>query len=750
MKKIITAAVAALMCMNMISCSKGDNSNLNSSRSFTAEKLSDKAYKKIKVPLPENLNTLYSFKTSPKGHMIIGTIGSESPVFFTCDTNCENFTRVDFEDFSIGENYDICLASDGTMIAFINEKNEENEEYSYWIRKYARDGNLISSNEVTELYEQIPPTSLALDGMYCADGEHAIVEINGSVYSIGTNGNFLGELTLSNKEHEIKEFGMDNKNQLWCTVKVDIDNIKLCKVDAKNGKIDENGNTYNIGGSIITPIAPGTGEYSMYLMGRTQIFGIKDNGEIEPVFDITGSDLNTNQISGFCFNESGQLLAPLINYTSAKFYKYVECDPSELENLPVVTIGTCNKEMWQEWVSQINDEQNDYIVKIIDYSNNTINSGSDNLRDALISGEAPDIIDSDIIAKYCLEEKGMFCDLYDFIDKDNELNRDAFNQNILSLMEHDGNIYTMYKNFFIDTIFGKTKFVGDKENWTADDYIKACENRPDDMEAFIYNVYSNAIYADSFVDPTEKKCYFDSDQFLKVMEYTAQQPDNLVNNWERITFADPNKPTKEELDMVDAFSNEENLAYANDKVMLTSVYFGDFQSYFMIREEKFGGDDITNVGYLTPEGGQSICSFLSGLSIYANSPNKDYAWDFIKKFITEDLEGRYTSEGFYVLNNRLEQQAETALEPQSYEDDPDYHGYFSYITQNPVKIGMPANDDIEYVWNLINNLSVTTSSLSDTVYSIYFEERDKFFNKEYTADELSEILQNRLSIAVTE
>ena len=81
MKKIITAAVAALMCMNMISCSKGDNSNLNSSRSFTAEKLSDKAYKKIKVPLPENLNTLYSFKTSPKGHMIIGTIGSESPVF---------------------------------------------------------------------------------------------------------------------------------------------------------------------------------------------------------------------------------------------------------------------------------------------------------------------------------------------------------------------------------------------------------------------------------------------------------------------------------------------------------------------------------------------------------------------------------------------------------------------------------------------------------------------------------------------
>lgn len=750
MKKIITAAVAALMCMNMISCSKGDNSNLNYSRSFTAEKLSDKAYKKIKVALPESLNTLYSFKTSPTGHMIIGTVGSESPVFFTCNTNCENFTRVDFEDFSIGENYDICLASDGTMIAFINEKNEKNEEYSYCIRKYARDGKLISSNEVTELYQQIPPTSLALDGIYCADGEHTIIIINGSLYAIGTDGSFLGELTLSNKEHEIKEFGMDNKNQLWCTVKVDIDNIKLCKIDAENGKIDENGNTYNVGGSIISPIAPGTGEYSMYLMGRTQVFGIKDNGEIEPVFDITGSDLNTNQTSGFTFNESGQLLAPIMNYTSAKFYRYEECDPAELENIPVVTLGTCNKTMWEEWVGQVNDEQNDYILKIIDYSNDNINSGSDKFRDALISGDSPDIIDSDIIAQYRLDEKGIFCDLYDFIDNDNELSRDSFNQNILGLMEKKDSIYTMYKNFFIDTVFGKTKFVSGKENWTAGDYIEACENRPDNMEVFIHNVYSNAIYADSFIDPEKKECYFDSDQFLKIMEYTEQQPDNLVNNWQNFTFANPNNPTEEELELLRIISDEESLAYANDKVMLTNVMIGEFQDFFTTREGTFGGDDITNVGYITPEGGQSLCTFLSGLSIYANSPNKDYAWDFIKRFITEDLEGRFTYECFYVLNERLEKQAEDALNPPVYEDNPDYQGYYSYINQEPIEIGMPTQEDIDYVWNLINNVSETTSYLSDTVYSIYLEEREKFFNKEYTAAELSEILQNRLSIAVAE
>ena len=63
---------------------------------------------------------------------------------------------------------------------------------------------------------------------------------------------------------------------------------------------------------------------------------------------------------------------------------------------------------------------------------------------------------------------------------------------------------------------------------------------------------------------------------------------------------------------------------------------------------------------------------------------------------------------------------------------------------------MPTQEDIDYVWNLINNVSETTSYLSDTVYSIYLEEREKFFNKEYTAAELSEILQKRLSIAVAE
>lgn len=81
----------------------------------------------------------------------------------------------------------------------------------------------------------------------------------------------------------------------------------------------------------------------------------------------------------------------------------------------------------------------------------------------MLSGKTPDIlmIGNETPADTYVT-KGIFADMYEFIDSDSELNREDFLPNLLKAAETDGKLYTFSDRFKVFTVLGKTSIFGDK------------------------------------------------------------------------------------------------------------------------------------------------------------------------------------------------------------------------------------------------------------------------------------------------
>lgn len=750
-KKFFAFTSALILTAGSVSCSeKEKESTQTTEQTYTAEKLSDKAYKKEKLPQIEGLDMLYAIRNSSCGNLLLGSSGSESPVFLMTDSQFQNAEKITVDNFSIGINYEITLCPDGSFITFVNEQDEDTDEYSYWVRKYSSSGELVSDVELTELYETVEPSKVLIDGMYCGDGNNFVIVLNGTNYCLSTDGKFLGELTLSDENQSIGEFGTDSNGQLWCTVKVDIENVKLCRVDAENCKIDESGAIYNVGGSIIAPIMAGTGDYTMFLTGRTQIFGIKADGTIDALFSLLATDINVNLLSVYSFDENCRLLMPKIDFTAPVITRYTEVDPAELENIPVITFGCYDKSWLGEYAEFVSEEQSDYRIEFVEYGYDT---DAIELQKDFISGNVPDLLLYDDFLGLKLEEKGVLCDLYEFMDKDAEMGRDAFNSNLLHLLEQDNSVYTLYRSVYIEAMYGKPEFVGDNLYWSADDYIQACENRPADMYVYqIDNDYLEALRYETFIDMDNKKCHFDSEEFLKICKYAESKSDYMERTSEYdYEFADWEHPTQEELDMREVIDREVWQLYMNNKAMLDWGFgFGSVSGMFMQKIQDFSNpDDAVMVGYITPDGGQPIIDFSNGISISTQCKNKEFAWDAVKKFVLYQDERSKGFDALSMVNSLLDNAVKNALNPPE-----GYNGnggkYTNYMTDEIIDTEF-TQADADEIMNILNTAKYTTVfRLPDSVRNIYYEELEKFQNHEYTAEQFADILQNRLSIAVAE
>lgn len=154
----------------------------------------------------------------------------------------------------------------------------------------------------------------------------------------------------------------------------------------------------------------------------------------------------------------------------------------------VITIAVTSGSMgfYEEKIKEFNSENNGYKIECKNYdefydSSKDLDGGAtlesfaeiDNqIVLDVIKGENIDIITDSVFTdtgKYNeLVKKGAFTDLYTFLDSDNELSRKSFFENILELSEFDGKLATIPLFFSVDTVYGETRYVGEKENWTLD------------------------------------------------------------------------------------------------------------------------------------------------------------------------------------------------------------------------------------------------------------------------------------------
>ena len=368
----------------------------------------------------------------------------------------------------------------------------------------------------------------------------------------------------------------------------------------------------------------------------------------------------------------------------------------------------------------------------------------------IINGDSVDIVGSFSFsneAKYeLLRKKGAFVDLYQFMENDDEVNRETLNSHVLSLKENDGHLYTLPTFYQINTLAGEEKYVGSERNWDIDSFMSHWNAMPDNTmingarcaEYTYYVVLRSEL--ESFVDYENAQVHFDSPDFRRLLEFCG-------------TF-ESNHGEKLALDY-------DSPQFVWETYIAGIMQAGNFRNWDS--DEK-----ITLVGYPSEDGSGAFMSDIGRCySINAkSSPEKQQgAWEFIRTFATEEYQvnnviEEYTSEedGFNAAGKDVWYSAEFGLcvNDRAFDRVAQDIIDYKYYDGKGVDKGeeytyyIPVAEDVEKLKEYIETVDRWETRLDDALYNIVNDEIMAYFAGEKGLDETIELIQNRAALWVSE
>lgn len=794
MKRICAFITAVLMLGTAVSCRKESESRAGTAESFTAEQLGDVAYKKSAIEIPSDMKMIYCLEpyNNSSNYLILGS-GAQTPAFWTVDSAFTDFKAVDIPEFDIGVQYDIDVLEDGTIVGFLNDVSygdlpepdleapdynpaeyEASAEYSYRIKTYSIDGKLLTETDITGFGED-PDGSTQITGI-ASDGEIIVVLLNGAYQVFGMDGRYIGELSAGDG-WAADEIGRDSSGSLICAVTNEEDKMQLRKINTE-GKAEESSVTYDFPESIYCEMLPGTGDYSLYIMTFTTIYGVRSSdSSIEPLFSINKAGAVVQNLNGFARAADGEFVLPIVNYSdfSVKMRKYTPCDPSELENLPVITFGIpYAANSWQDKISDYNENIGDYQVEVKFYQE------QEEIDEAALSGNLPDVLfmssADGSFGELNLADKDVLCDLYEFIDNDDTMSRENFIPQILENAEDmfEGHLYTVPRAFYLDIPYAaKTKFVGDIGEWNFDSYLELLENLPEGMGLTEYykedipDTKHNRLrnfYFDNWVDFENAECDFASESFIRFLEYCNKAP--MVDVGEDFVYSTPDEKDQRE-ETAKLYRR-----YIDDLALFYTGGIGTYSNYLIMKEGEFGGEPVKILGTPGLDGSTGVT--INGHDYFAinkTSEHKELAWDLVRYFISDEYYGDDINDysGFPVTYSGLEMMKQNEMKPQNNKgivglEDDSYTGYFYFAgynedgTDNILLLGGVTEEIADEVDALIAGAEIVKGRSRGNVsfevmnefYNMGYEEIDRYFYGECTAEQCADAMQNRLSIFLSE
>ena len=798
---ILTAGMMALSTGLFTAC--GDKTQGNSNNSAVvdqSEALKTLAYKVTDVPINFELsgnvtcknNLFYSVSTvyNNEGD---NYFSDSSIVVFDASGNTvltiPAFKQTDPNEYAYisGDVY----ADDAGNITFVLSYNkyddEGNSESSNTLYTYDSTGNLVSSVDLSKVITQEDNDNNRYFNSYIVDAQGNIyINLSTCIRVCDKSGNVLFTTPESNGDNEWINGLIFTNSGVPAVYKYSYSDTGS---SAKLVEIDLNakgyGKEYELGSSINT-IYSGSGDYLCYSSSDTGIMGVRaDNLQTESVLNLLNLGIDNSNMSSIAVNSDGSFVTVSNNYnysgiTTAPLSIITPIDSSEVKEKKVLTLG-CFYIDWniRSQIAEFNKTNEDYTIYATSYSES--NDTSDytaaltKFNNEILAGNVPDILLISSGMPYnSYASKGLFADLYEFMDKDDVYNRDAFMPNVLKAMEKDGKLYEITPSFTVQTYAAKKSLVGDATSLTMDQANQILASMPegatltnDSQTMTASNFLSTAITFSNFVDYTNATCNFDSPEFKAILETAKKYPAEI--DYDALYNDNPN------------YWMEQETACRENRALLYSVYFNDFSIYTNTRDAYFG-EDISFVGF--PGSGASnatgsVISTGSEIAVSSKSKYKDGAWEFIKlvldNAVGEQDSGNYgvaitsdasvaeaadeavkriTSQyyGLPVVKSQLQALGQQATIPQTYTDtdgtvqqvDNTY-----YVGNTEVKVNLITQDEVNMLIDYFSTVD-TIARYDESLTDIINEEANAYFKGTKSVDEAASLIQSRASIYLSE
>jgi ABC-type glycerol-3-phosphate transport system substrate-binding protein len=405
-------------------------------------------------------------------------------------------------------------------------------------------------------------------------------------------------------------------------------------------------------------------------------------------------------------------------------------------------------------IKEFNEADNGYQVQIKRYFDQFNEDGSSNiltveeyqyidielLQDIMNTTDIDIVCDcsfANIVYHEILQNKGAFVDLYTFMENDPEVNTDTLDTHILNLNEIDNKLYAMPTFYTINGLYGESKYVGTKENWTFDEFVEHWNAMPPDSTLMgatdkdgVYNVVLGR-NLNNFIDYENVKVNFDSPDFKRMLEFCNQfelcLADKATYNYDAPSMLSP---------------------FIVTGIMNAPLFDQD--------------NGKTCVGYPSNNGnGAYLSSSNFCYSICASSsPEKQKgAWEFIRSLLKEEtqiemaiphISGGGVSEDYYsreigycVNKNAFNSIAQKLI-------NKEYYPATSIDKGIELDTRFPTEKEVKELRRYINSIGRWENGTSGPINAIVVEEASAYFAGGQTIDETIEHIQNRASLWISE
>ncbi len=364
-------------------------------------------------------------------------------------------------------------------------------------------------------------------------------------------------------------------------------------------------------------------------------------------------------------------------------------------------------------------------VNIKQYSSTDENDALELINLDMISGEVFDVVYSTSEDIHTLTKRNYFTDLSPLMEQSENLKKEDFLPNVFEGLKVDGKIPAICDGWILYTAVAKTENVGENmENWTPAQAIKAFNNMPEDM-TFLCNEYME---------------YDRENYFIKRVAVDAVDYNNNT--------CDFGGAFMEMLGNINNFPPFSQYIWNNDALiknhaLVSEVYlFGINCAVTQNLYSDFGCADITFVGYPSESGKGYITEVPLMLGIPENSQNKKQGFRFIDLVINDSLINKSMMYSMPITEKQL-----TAQLSESKYNSMSVHCP-QYLPESDEQVQI-SEEALQKVVDYIRSVRFEPYT-NNTVQNIVREEYHKCFAGESTPQECADILENRVSIYLSE
>lgn len=642
-----------------------------------------------------------------------------------------------------GNIYQMSINEDGTFLLLVYYSGEEKS--GYYLVTLDENGEEKSEIQIDDLIDSYNTDSDF--GMY---PQYMETDEEGNIYLYISS--FEGVLIVLDSEGNRK---FDLPSQDWC---IDLvagqDGVIYFVTYDSSGTgssyclkaVDTAAKTW---GETYTGIPTGSGSFLLSAEDETHF--LVSSGDILYRYDLTAQtaeqilnwldcDINASSVQDFAVLEDGRILVTSYNWTGDstryELAMLTAREASQVQEKTVITYGTLYLDYEiREKIIEFNKTNGEYRIGVKDYSaagdsgEYDYSAGLNAFHADLAAGNAPDLIDLSSLDFTTYADKGVFADLYTFLENDGTISREDLVANPLKIYEVDGKLYGIPMSFSIQTLLGRTSALHGKTGWTVQDVQEIMAEQPEGTMFMEYASRDSILWTlisyqlDQYVDWSSGTCSFDGEEFINTLNFIA------------------GFPSAEEINYEEWGGTYTNIH--NGKVLVTMDHIYSIGE-FLATLAMYDGDDVTCIGYPTADGSNG--SMISGscpFAISASSKNPEGAWAFIKSLLSEEYQNQMNFNGFPILQSALDAYLDRAM-TDYYAGNGFGWGDFQY-EQVPA-----TQEQIDLLRNLIDTAKPMNSFTDSNIINIISEEVTAFFDGQKTAEAVADIIQSRVSIYVSE